>query len=92
MLLRVREIKNAVGKITSTYKHQIKYIRMQPSNRSRQNGQGEQVFAKWKIFLEPEIDIIETDKLEYESKTYSILELYKVRDRKDKHNHTEVWI
>lgn len=92
MLLRIRETMNEVGKVTDKESKEIKYIRIQPSNRSRQNGQGEQVFAKWKIFLPPGIDILSTDKIEYENDIYSILELYKVRDRFDKHHHTEVWI
>jgi hypothetical protein len=65
---------------------------MQTSNRSRQNGQGEQTFAKWKIFLDKTVDIKETDKIKYIDDIYSILELYKVRDRLDRVNHIEVWI
>ena len=92
MLHRIRDIKNEVGKTEGSNILVLDYIRIQPSNSQRQNGQGAQVFATWKIYLEPDQDILETDMISYENKQYSILQLYKARDENDVVHHIEVTI
>jgi len=90
LLLRIRETKSDTGKVTSSSLQELDYIRIQPINEQRQNGQGSQVFPSWKIFLNAEEDILSTDLLEYESVKYSILRIYKVRDIDNSIHHIEV--
>lgn len=92
MLHRIREILNEDGSVKSSDKKKIAYNRMQPSSKVRQNGQGSQFFAKYKIFFKATADLKETDKIEYVGKTYSIMEFYPVRNDRNQIDHLEVWI
>jgi len=92
LLTRLRIIYTDVGSIESTNSVIINYLRIQPSNKSRQDGQGNQVFADWKIYFEPNVDLIHTDSISYQGKQYSILGYYLVQDRVGIVNHLEVTI
>lgn len=92
MLRRVRNILNPDGSIKTREIVTLNYIRIQPSFKARQNGQGSQFFSKWKVFLESDTDIDFNDYLELDGKEYSVLEIYRVRDQYDEVNHIEVLV
>ena len=92
MLHRLRQVFTDVGSIESTNSAIISYLRIQPSNKSRQDGQGNQIFADWKIYFEPNVDLIHTDSISYQGKQYSILGYYLVQDKDGNPNHLEVTI
>ena len=92
MLHRLRQVFTDVGGIESTNSAIISYLRIQPSNKSRQDGQGNQIFANWKIYFEPNVDLIHTDSISYQGKQYSILGFYLVQDKDGNPNHLEVTI
>jgi len=90
-LYKVRYSYDRAGrKISQPDTEELFPIRIQPSEYSRQNGQGAQVFAEWKIFLPPETDILATDFLRYNGKDFSILSIYPVRDIDNTLHHYEV--
>lgn len=92
MLLRIRNTLAEDGKITSSKSDKLPYERLQASSRARQNGQGSQTFASWKIFLNSDADILSTDLISYNGKQYGILEIYPVKDQDDNLHHIEVWV
>lgn len=92
MLHRIRNLENDDGSVKSEDKKKIEPTRIQTSSRSRQNGQGEQIFAEFKFFFEPDVNLIKTDQIEYEGIIYSILEFYPVRDTEGDVDHLEVWV
>ncbi|MDZ4726200.1 MAG: hypothetical protein SH817_08580 [Leptospira sp.] len=92
MLHRIREILNEDGSIQSSDRSKISYNRMQTSSKVKQNGQGNQVFAKYKFFFRAKVDLKETDKIEFLGKKYSIMEFYPVMNDRNQVDHIEVWV
>lgn len=92
LLLRVRKKYREDKSVLTEEVVELPYIRIQPSSKSRQNGQGNQFFANWKIFLDPEVDLLTTDIVRYAGKDYAILEMYPVSDNDGDIHHIQVRI
>jgi len=91
-LYRIKQTFEDHGTLEKEEKKEIRYIRIQPIDKSRQNSQGGQFFADWKIFLPANAKINQEDRIEFDSREYSIKQFYEVRDRNNQIHHIEILI
>jgi len=99
-LRRLRETLDANNQVTNSDYLGVYYMRIQPvtadiKNMSGANASGDQSTSKYtgqKIFFKPYVDIVPTDKIEFDGKIYEIKSYYKPRDRFDVAHHLEVII
>ena len=91
-LYRIKQEFSDHGSLDKESKTRLHYMRIQPIDKSKQDSQGGQFFADWKIFLPANTKIEEKDRVELDDRVYTIKQMYRVRNILNKIHHIEVWI